>query len=108
MGKRSQSRRRQLYGHDSRGGTNPVVPPPVMPANTVAPVVTGTATVGQTLTCSNGTWTGTPTPTLTKQWRTTGSVPIAGATGNTYVLTAAEAGKIVDCLVTATNAAGSV
>lgn len=106
MSRRSQSRKRQLYNKDSRGGTNTPVTPPTMPANTVTPAVTGTATVGQTLTCTDGTWTGNPTPTISKQWRAT-SVDIAGATGNTFVLTAAQSGKIVDCRVTGTNAAGS-
>ena len=34
-----------------------------VPLNTVAPAVTGTATNGQTLSCSTGTWTGTATIT---------------------------------------------
>jgi len=106
MSKRSQARKRQLYGKDSRGGTNaPVVSQ--APHNTVAPVLSGTATVGSTLTSTAGTWTGTPTPTITYQWRTTGNVDIAGATAATFVLTAAQAGKIVDCKVTGTNPAGS-
>jgi len=105
MSKRSQARKRQLYGKDSRGGTNaPVVTQ--APHNTVAPVLSGTATVGSTLTSTAGTWTGTPTPTITYQWRAT-SVDIAGGTAATFVLTAAQAGKIVDCKVTGTNPAGS-
>ncbi|PWL18993.1 hypothetical protein DKP76_07130 [Falsochrobactrum shanghaiense] len=79
----------------------------VAPANTVAPAITGTATVGQTLTVTNGTWTGTPTPTYARQWYAD-DVAIEGATATTYALTAAEEGAVITVVVTATNAAGSV
>lgn len=72
------------------------------PINTVAPVVSGTATVGQTLSTTNGTWTGAPAPTFTYQWQRTGS-NIGGATSSTYVLVAADAGNTIRCVVTATN-----
>lgn len=75
------------------------------PTNTAVPAITGTATVGQTLTLSNGTWTGTATITYTRRWYAGGTV-IAGATGATYVLTAAEAGKIIQGQVIATNGVG--
>src|SRR5439155_2067315 len=39
------------------------------PANTVAPAVTGTTNVGDTLTAGNGTWSGYPAPTITYQWK---------------------------------------
>lgn len=77
------------------------------PVNTVAPAVTGTATQGQTLTTTNGTWTGSPTPTYTRQWRRNGTA-IAGATNTTYVLQAADVGTTITCLVTATNTLGAV
>ena len=72
------------------------------PVNTVAPAVTGTATVGQTLTTTNGTWTGAPAPTFTYQWQRTGS-NIGGATSSTYVLVAADYANTIRCVVTATN-----
>lgn len=72
------------------------------PINTVAPVVSGTATVGQTLTTTNGTWTGAPAPTFTYQWKRTGS-NIGGATSSTYVLVAADYANTIRCVVTATN-----
>lgn len=77
------------------------------PVNTVAPAITGTPTSGQTLTVSNGTWTGSPTPTYTRQWRRNG-VNISGATATTYLLVAGDVGAIITVVVTATNALGSV
>lgn len=72
--------------------------------NSVAPAITGTAQEGQTLTCSTGTWSGTPT--LSYQW-TRDAVPIAGATANTRVLAAADVGHKMRCVVTA-NRQGTV
>jgi hypothetical protein len=72
------------------------------PVNTVAPVVSGTATVGQTLTTTNGTWTGSPAPSFTYQWQRTG-VNIGAATSSTYVLVAADYANTIRCVVKATN-----
>lgn len=72
------------------------------PVNTVAPAVTGTATVGQTLSTTNGTWLGAPAPTFTYQWQRTG-VDIGGATSSTYVLVAADYANTIRCVVRATN-----
>lgn len=76
------------------------------PVNTVAPVISGSGVVGQTLTTTNGTWTGSPLPTYTYQWQRNTS-NIIGATSSTYVLVSADAGTNVRCVVTATNTAGS-
>lgn len=77
------------------------------PVNTVAPAVTGTTEVGETLTCADGTYTGDPTIVLTKQWyRVCGSDPeelIVGATSSTYVLTDDDFTCNVFCRETATN-----
>ena len=78
-----------------------------LPINTVAPVVSGTATVGQTLTTTNGTWTGAPAPTFTYQWQRV-TTNISGATSSTYVLVVADVGNTIRCVVTATNALGAV
>ena len=76
------------------------------PVNSVAPVVSGTATFGQTLSCTTGTWTGVPTPTYTYQWQRV-TTPISGATSSTYVLVQADVGSTIRCVVTATNSVGS-
>ena len=76
------------------------------PVNTVAPVISGTAVVGQTLSSTTGTWTGAPTPTYTYQWKRNGS-NIASATSSTYTLVQADATFAITCAVKATNAAGS-
>jgi hypothetical protein len=77
-----------------------------VPANTVAPVVSGDNEVGSTLTCTTGTWTGYPAPTLTYQWYNEG-VPISGATSSTYVSQLSDDGDSVTCRVTGTNGYGS-
>jgi len=77
-----------------------------LPVNTVAPVVSGTATVGSTLTTTNGTWTGAPTPTFTYQWQRNTS-NISGATSSTYVVQLADVGFTLRCVVTGTNSVGS-
>jgi hypothetical protein len=76
-----------------------------IPACTVAPAVTGTTSVGATLSCSTGTWTNTPTG-YAYQWKRDGS-PISVATSSTYVLVGADNGTMISCAVTATNANGS-
>ncbi len=87
-----------------RGSVGGVAATP--PANTVAPVVTGTATVGQTLSTTDGTWTGTATITYTYQWQRAG-VNIGSATSSTYLLVDADYASAIRCVVTGTNAGGS-
>lgn len=70
------------------------------PVNSVAPAITGTATQGQTLTCSTGTWS--KSPTYAYQWLRAG-VPVAGATASTRVLAAEDVGSKMSCCVTATK-----
>jgi hypothetical protein len=65
------------------------------PVNTVAPSVSGTTNVGETLTGTPGTWSGSPV--LTYQWRRDG-VDIGGETGLTYLLADADFGTMIDWL----------
>ena len=75
------------------------------PANQTLPHITPTtATVGATLTCSQGVWTGTLPITYARRWRR-GTTDIAGAlgSGQTYLTVAADVGQAISCRVTATN-----
>lgn len=78
-----------------------------VPVNTVLPVITGTAVVGQLLSCSQGTWTSATSVTYAYQWKRSGS-SIGGATSSTYTLVSADYGNTITCTVTATNGGGSV
>jgi hypothetical protein len=79
----------------------------VAPSNTVAPVISGTAVVGQVLTSTTGTWTGTAPITYSYQWKR-GATNV-GTNSSTYTLVQADAGNTsnITCVVTATNAGGS-
>ena len=75
-----------------------------IPVNSVAPAITGTAQVGQTLTTTNGTWTGNAA-TYTRQWKRNATVDV-GAGALTYVCVAGDVGFPITCVVTATNSTG--
>lgn len=82
------------------------------PANTAKPTISGTAREGQTLTASNGSWSGTTPLSFSYRWtRCSAAVSncavVSGATGQTYLLTAADVGNRLIVTVTATNATGS-
>ena len=85
--------------------TGTILPALAAPVNTAIPVISGTTTQGETLSVTNGTWTGNPAPTFTYQWERAGT-PISGATANTYLLVAADVGNTLTCVVTATNSEG--
>jgi hypothetical protein len=81
------------------------------PQATVIPVVTGTNTVGQTLTSSSGTWPSTVSG-YAYQWQRSSDngvtwTNIAGATASTYVLITADAGYQIRSQVSLTTNAGS-
>lgn len=76
---------------------------PTAPVNTVAPVITGTAQVGVTLSTTGGTWTGKGAPVLYCQWLLDG-VAIPGAwPGKTYVPVVGDVGKKISVRVTGEN-----
>jgi hypothetical protein len=75
------------------------------------PTVTGTAVQGQTLAASPGAWSA-PDATFTYQWQHCDAAgatcaDIAGATGQTYGVTAADVGATLVVVVKATNRFGS-
>jgi hypothetical protein len=81
-----------------------------VPQNSALPTVTGTATVGSTLTAAGGTWTGVPT-TTTLRWERCDAagnrcVSIDGATGSSYTVSADDAVQTLRVVETASNAGG--
>jgi hypothetical protein len=81
------------------------------PTNTGIPAISGSTTVGSTLTTTKGTWTGTAPIGYQYQWRrcdTSGGAcaSISGAIQQTYVLTNGDAGHTIRVVVTATNSGG--
>jgi hypothetical protein len=84
----------------------------VPPSNSSAPTISGTPVNGQSLTASDGTWSGSPTITLARQWRRCDSAgdncqDVAGATAATYALSGADVGKTIRVRVTGTSAYGA-
>jgi Ca2+-binding RTX toxin-like protein len=74
------------------------------PSNAAAPAISGTAAVGQTLGCSQGSWANDPT-SFAYQWNRDGAA-IAGATSSSYTVTDADVARQITCTVTAANADG--
>ncbi len=81
------------------------------PRNNTRPTVSGTAAVKQHLRSSSGSWNGSPVR-FAYQWQrcsrgNPGCVDIPGATGSTYTLKKADAGKYVRSTVRAQNVNGA-
>lgn len=74
------------------GGTFATSPAPV-------PTITGTLTVGETLTANSGTWSPTPDSFIYTWWSATSAggtyTAISGASGRTYVLKATDRSKFI-------------
>jgi hypothetical protein len=86
----------------------------VPPHNTARPVISGSPTVGSTLSASTGTWENAPTGYAYAWLRCSTNntlascSPITGATQASYVVAGADDGFWLRVVVTATNASGSV
>jgi hypothetical protein len=81
-----------------------------VPAATGAPVVSGIAAVGRSFSTTNGTWN--TAASFGYQWlrcaaNGSGCAAIPAATANTYPLVSADAGHVLEAVVSATNAAGA-
>jgi hypothetical protein len=68
------------------------------------PYVDGAGTVGSTLTCTMGNWTGSPS-SYAYQWKSDGTTDIG--TGASYVVVGEDVGHSLTCVVTASNYLGS-
>jgi poly(3-hydroxybutyrate) depolymerase len=111
-----------VEAHDGSGNhsrlytSNYSTPACAPPGNTALPVITdttssGTFLQGDSLSTTNGTWSGAPT-SFTRQWQDCDNVGgnctnISGATSTTYVLTSTDVGHTIRARITATNSAGS-
>lgn len=90
---------------------------PAASTNTTAPVIVGTAEVGNDLVSTIGFWSSSQTQ-FTFQWCSsgiahtsacaTGYGPISGATNQVYALHTTDQGNTIESAVTAVNGAGSV
>lgn len=88
--------------------TQPVTVAP--PTIETKPSVTGTAAVGQALSASTGSWTGSPIRYAFAWYRCAGdggTCAAIGTSGSLYTLTSADAGATIRVAVTATNDGGS-
>jgi mannan endo-1,4-beta-mannosidase len=84
----------------------------VPPTSSVLPAITGIAKLGQSLTGSAGSWSGTTPMTYAYQWLRCDSSgancsAISGATTQTYLVASGDVGSTLRLKVTATNSAGS-
>src|SRR5438067_12895919 len=81
------------------------------PASTAPPTISGSATAGQTLTASTGSWGGVALSYATQWLRCdlsgNGCAPVSGATATTYKLGSADVASTMRVAVTATNKNGS-
>lgn len=88
-----------------------VLQPVVAPVNLAPPSIAGSATEGQSLQASSGSWTGSPA-SYAYQWQDCNAAGEAcsdavGATASSYVLGAGDRSHTVRVVVTASNAGGS-
>lgn len=98
---------RFVYVGNSGSNTVSVLQPASSPVNTVAPTVTGTPAVGQTLSTTTGTWTGVPAPTYSYQWQSCSTAACDDTTvigtDDTVALSGAQEGRYVRVKVTGTG-----
>ena len=93
------------------GGSTPATSDPTAvvagppPSNNGLPAISGTPSPGNSLTCSDGSWSNNPTG-FAFAWSRDGS-PISGPAAQTYAVQAADQGHTLTCTVIAHNDGGS-
>jgi hypothetical protein len=106
----------QVTGTNTHGQqtvtTAPFGPIEGAPHNTVPPSIGSPVQAGTSVSVSNGTWTGYPTPTYSYQWELcdgsgNSCANIANATNQSYTPAGTDAGHELRVAVTATNSVGS-
>lgn len=97
---RADAIKQQAVGEEVVVDPDPVAPP----VNKDIPYVSGTASIGSTLNCTMGNWTGEPT-TYAYKWSSGGTT--TGTDAADYTVVSGDAGKDITCVVTATNQHGS-
>jgi hypothetical protein len=80
--------------------------------DTALPTISGTASHGQTLSATNGTWTSTLSPTYTYQWQDCNAggysrVAISGATSSSRLVATTDEGDNIRVVVTAASSSSS-
>jgi hypothetical protein len=77
-----------------------------VPTNDSPPTISGTPVVGETLTATEGSWSGTFPMSFAFEWQRCagGACTAAGDTDSSYVVVAADVDKTLRVVVTATNA----
>ncbi len=85
-----------------RANSEPVLVKGLKPEAKSPPSISGAAVVGETLTCSAGTWEAAPKPTFRYHWLGVSGTP----SGNSYVILKSDKGRQLVCEVTATNVEG--
>jgi 6-phosphogluconolactonase len=100
-----------LFATANLTGGNVSVFVPLAPSVQTGSSITGSATLGQTLTANPGTFSDSAA-SLSYQWQDCDSsgnncVPIGGATSSTYTVSTGDVGHTIVVVVTATNVGGS-
>jgi fibronectin-binding autotransporter adhesin len=99
-----------FQAHGDSDGVTVEVPPPPAPADTAAPVISGTSTQGQALHTTNGTWDNNPT-SFDYQWEDCDSAgnncTNVGTDSSGYTLSGSDAGHTIRVVVSAHNLGGS-
>ena len=92
------------------GATGTIVNPGAIPANTKQPDPSGKAEDGQKVTVDTGNWSGQKPIAFSYQWQACNAAvvctDIAGATGQSFIVTSSQVGSKLRAMVTATNSTG--